>query len=130
VLLRALVVWFVLLMIAVANGAFREAALVPRMGSAVGHVVSTVLLCTFITLLAWLTVPWIDPTRASEAWTVGLLWLILTLAFEFLAGHYLFGTPWPQLLADYNVAQGRIWPLVLVTTFLAPWVVFRLSGPR
>jgi hypothetical protein len=49
------------------------------------------------------------------------LWLGLTLAFEFLAGHYLFRQSWDRLLADYNVARGRIWPLVLVVTAAAPF---------
>jgi len=46
----------------------------------------------------------------------------LTLAFEFLAGHYLFHNPWSRLLEDYDVARGRIWILVLFTTLLAPRV--------
>jgi hypothetical protein len=53
---------------------------------------------------------------------------VLTLAFEFLAGHYLFGAPWPQLLADYNVLRDRIWVLVLATTALAPWLTARSHG--
>jgi hypothetical protein len=44
----------------------------------------------------------------------------MTVAFELLAGHYLFGNTWERLLADYNVLRGRIWVLVLITTFLAP----------
>jgi hypothetical protein len=54
--------------------------------------------------------------------------VVLVLAFEFLAGHYLFGTPWSELLADYNVMRGRIWPLVLVTTFVAPYLAGRMRG--
>jgi hypothetical protein len=48
------------------------------------------------------------------------VWLLLTVAFEFLAGHYLFGHAWDRLLADYNLAGGRIWVLVLATTMFAP----------
>jgi hypothetical protein len=127
---RALVIWFVLLVVAVCNGALREAVIVPRTGSAAGRGISTLLLSAAILVLAWVSVPWIEPTRASDALLVGALWVALTLAFEFLGGHYLFGTPWPELLADYNVVKGRIWPLVLVTTLLAPWIAFRISGPR
>ena len=61
--------------------------------------------------------------------TIGAGWVVLTLAFEFLAGHYLFANSWERLLADYNVAQGRIWILVLITTLLAPVVVYRLRLP-
>ena len=68
------------------------------------------------------------PASASEAWRIGGLWVVLVLAFEFLAGHYVFGTPWSELLADYNVLRGRIWPLVLVITAVAPYVAGRARG--
>jgi hypothetical protein len=54
---------------------------------------------------------------------------VLTLAFEFLAGHYLFGDPWERLLAEYNVARGRFWVLVPITTLLAPIVIQTLRSP-
>lgn len=129
-ILRALLVWFLLLLVAILNGGFREAVLVPRLGSATAHVMSAALLSAAVLVVAWLTVPWIGPQHPSEAWRVGLLWVVLTLAFEFLAGHYLFGQSWSQLLADYNVAAGRIWPLVLLVIALSPWLVFRFSSLR
>jgi hypothetical protein len=55
-----------------------------------------------------------------DAFLVGLLWVVLTVAFEFLAGHYIFGNSWETLLADYNVFRGRVWLLVLLTNLLAP----------
>ena len=74
--------------------------------------------------------PWVRPLTRGDAWTVGVLWLVLTLAFEFLAGHYLFHNPWERLFADYNVAQGRIWILVLITTVLAPVLVYALRSAQ
>ena len=61
-----------------------------------------------------LTIDWIHPTVAGEALGIGALWLVLTLAFEFLVGHYLFHKPWAVLLEGYDVSRGRIWPAVLV----------------
>lgn len=51
---------------------------------------------------------------------IGVLWLVATVTFEFLAGHVVFRNPWPKLLADYDVRQGRVWVVVLVATALAP----------
>jgi len=59
---------------------------------------------------------------------IGVLWLVLTLAFEFLAGHYVFGNPWSRLWTDYDVLRGRIWILVLVTTLVAPVIAARIRG--
>jgi hypothetical protein len=104
----------------VVNGAAREAWLIPRIGASAGHAVSSLSLSALIFLLSWLTIGWINPATARDAFLIGLVWLALTLAFEFLAGHYVFKTPWNELLADYDVLSGRIWVLVLVTTTLAP----------
>lgn len=60
--------------------------------------------------------------------TWGALLAVAVAAFEFLAGHYLFGRSWPLLLADYNVLAGRIWPLVLIVTLVAPWIAFTAKG--
>jgi len=126
--IRALVVWLGLLALAIINGGIREAVIIPRTGELAGHVISTISLCVLILALAWLTIGWMRPASASEAGRIGGLWVVLVLAFEFLAGHYLFGTPWNELLADYNVLRGRIWPLVLVTTAVAPYVAGRVRG--
>ena len=125
---RALGIWCVLLVIASINGALREVVLIPRTGDVVGRVISTILLSAFIVILTWLTIGWIRPGTANQAWLVGIVWVLLTLAFEFLAGHYLFHNSWSSLLADYNVLRGRIWVLVLVTTLVAPRLCTAVRG--
>ena len=125
---RAALVWIVLLVAAVANGGFREAAIVPALGAAAAHVISTLLLCAVIIALSWLTIGWIHPVSRAQAWTVGVMWVVFTVAFEFLAGHYLFGHPWNRLLADYNILRGRIWVLVVLATVVAPYVTASARG--
>ncbi len=117
--LRALLVWVLLVGLAILNGTGREALLSPRLGATAGHLVSSVLHAGLIGLTAWLTIPGIAPGTARRAWAVGVLWVVLTIAFEFLVGHYAFGHAWPTLLADCNILRGRVWLLVLVTTLVA-----------
>jgi hypothetical protein len=125
---RALMVWGGLLVLAFANGAVREAVLIPAIGDTAGHALSSLTLTAAILVLTALTIRWIDPPSPAAAWQVGALWLALTLAFEFLAGHYLFGNPWSRLLADYDIPSGRIWILVLAATAAAPSVIARVQG--
>jgi hypothetical protein len=125
---RAGAAWLGLLVVAVVNGAVRESAMTPRFGGAAAHRLSTLTLCALILAVTWLLMPWVHPETPRAAWRVGLAWVGLTLAFEFLAGHYLFGRPWAQLIADYDVRAGRIWPVVLVTTLVAPRFVGALRG--
>lgn len=124
-LFRALVIWCVLLAAAVANGALRVSLLIPRIGDVRGHLVSTMTLSLAIAAIAWLTIRWIAPANHRDAAIVGISWLALTVAFEFVAGHFVFGAAWHQLLADYNVFAGRIWILIPLTTAFAPLLAMR-----
>ncbi len=127
-ILRSIVIWLGLMVVAIANGAFREAVLKPRLGELAGRIISTLMLCALIFGIAVLSIGWIGPSDARQELVVGFVWLGLTTAFEFLAGHYLFGDPWEKLLADYNILRGRLWVLVPITTFLAPWLAARIRG--
>ena len=125
---RATLVWFTILIVAIANGALREGLLKPQLGEAIAHVISVLLLSAAIFLVTRLTIRWIEPSSWRACWTIGVFWVALTVAFEFLAGHYLFGTDWSVLLADYQLARGRIWILVLASTLLAPVVTAGRRG--
>ena len=117
---RAIAIWALLLAAAVLNGLARDALITPRVGDAVGHVISTILLCAAIFVVTWASIRWVGPDGTRQALLVGLLWLAMTVAFEFIAGHYLFASSWAKHLADYNVLQGRVWVLVLAANVVAP----------
>ena len=123
--LRSIVVWFLFLFLAVMNGGLRDAVLTPRLGELGGHITSTILLCVALLVVTWLTIGWIRPAKSTEALLIGGGWVLMTVAFEFLAGHYVFRTPWAKLLADYNLFSGRIWLLVLATSAFAPLIMGR-----
>lgn len=125
---RALLIWLCILVLASGNGAVRDFGLSPALGDTIGRAISTVLLCILILCVAWLSIGWIRPANSYQALTVGGMWLLLTLAFEFLVGHYGFGKPWTILLADYDISQGRIWVLALIVTFCAPLLAARWRG--
>lgn len=117
---RALLVWLGIAALAVVNGAFREAILLPRLGDSAARAISTLMLSVVILGVALVSIDWISPAAWADAWRIGALWLVMTIAFEFLAGHYLFGVPWRRILADYNLLAGRLWILVPIVTLLAP----------
>lgn len=125
---RALALWLVLVVVAVANGALREAWLAPSLGPRGGEVASAVLLSALILVVAYLSIRWIGTRTVRGAFAVGALWLVLTVAFEFLGGRYLFGVEWDELVDDYRFWRGRAWVLVLVTVFFAPWLAARARG--
>ena len=122
ILIRALIVWCAVLAVAFVNGATRELWLIPRLGTIAGEIVSSVALCVVILVVAWAAAAWMSVPSAAEALQVGILWLVLTAAFEFGAGHYLFGRSWNVLLEDYRGVGALIRMPMLITTVVAPIV--------
>jgi hypothetical protein len=122
---RAGAVWFGILLAAMLNGFVRDVVLMPRFGDPIARAVSCFTLAAVILLVTWVSLPWIYPTTSTQAWTIGVMWLAMTMAFEFIGGHYVFHTPWSALLADYNILEGRLWIVVLIATLAAPALVYR-----
>lgn len=119
---KALLMWLVLLVAMVGNGVFRVLVLQPRLGEAGAHQMSCVTGITIILLLTALFVRTLERLTSTALLGIGVLWLVLTVAFECLFGRYVSGLSWQTLLADYDIRHGRLWPLVLLSTLLAPWL--------
>ncbi|WP_202843067.1 hypothetical protein [Luteimonas saliphila] len=124
--LKTVAVWSAILVCAVANGALREAVLIPHLGKAAGLVLSGLLLSGLILVVAYAALPWLR-ARRRQLPGIGLAWLALTLGFE-LSFDLLRGTPWPAILESYTFKDGNIWPVVLLVTATAPYIAGRLRG--
>lgn len=121
---RYLAAWIPLVLIAVANGALREAWLAPRLGQRHGRQVSTLLLLAlFGAYLALVFHLW-PIASARQAAALGAAWLALTLAFEFLLGRFVSRLSWREMLGEYNLAAGRLWALVPLSLAVAPALSF------
>ena len=131
--LWAVGVWFVFLVIAFGVGAVREGVMRPRNGKPKAHVIATLIAVSLMMLVIYVFIQRVhESCSMTELILIGVLWLIMTVAFEFGFFHYVMGKPWEALLADYNVLRGRIWVLVLATVVLGPIIVGTLmrTGPR
>lgn len=126
-ILRYTLAWFILMVAAIINGAIREAVYKNRLGDLSAHQFSTLTGIILIGVIVWgLSRLW-PLASAKQAWTVGFVWLAMTIAFEFLFGHFIAGHPWSKLLHDYNIFAGRVWLLVLIWTTIAPYVFYKLK---
>lgn len=125
-IIRYLFGWFVLLIVAIINGAIRDKVYKESLGELAAHQVSTLTGIVLFGIVIWgLNKLW--PLESSrQAWTIGFIWLAMTVAFEFLFFHYVTGHSWGELLNDYNILEGRVWVLVLLWTLIAPYVFWRL----
>ena len=119
-LLKAIEIWAVILVCAMANGALREAILIPRFGLHTSLLLSGLLLCMCIVAVAFALVPRLGQTDRLVRTGIGVLWLGLTLAFEFGFGRLVEQRSWESLFEAYTFKDGNLWPLVLLVTLISP----------
>jgi len=70
------------------------------------------------------------PSSGREAISIGLCWMVLTVAFEFVFFRYAGGHSWSELLGNFNVTQGRVWVIVLAWLLMAPYVFYRRDSSQ
>lgn len=119
--------WFLMMLLAILNGAFREAFLKERYGELRAHQLSTLTLLLLLSVYVWILVRTWTPESPGQAWLIGLVWLAMTLAFEFGFGHFIAGKPWSELLKDYDIIAGRVWVLIPAWIAVAPYLFYRIA---
>jgi len=90
------------------------------------HQLSTVTGVLLSGLAVWVLWKYRPLETARQAWVVGIAWFSLTIAFEFGFGHYIARHSWQQLLADYNILNGRVWSIFLIWILIMPYFFFRI----
>lgn len=125
---RYILAWIPMIFIAIFNASIRELVYEKYLGELRAHQVSTVTGILLFGLYTWVVTNFWRIQSTAQALVIGLIWLGLTVAFEFLFGHYVSGTEWSKLLADYNIFAGRVWIFVLIWTAIAPFIFFSLQN--
>ncbi len=126
ILIRYLLAWAAMLVIAIANGALRQKILAKFMSELRAHQLSTLIGSVVIGLFIWLVIRIWPPSSGRQALRIGFCWLALTIAFEFFMGLVLAHRPFALVPQDYNILAGRVWVLFLIWLTLAPWIFFHL----
>jgi hypothetical protein len=125
---RYILAWIPMIPIAIINATIREVVYKKYLGDLLAHQVSTASGILLLALYVWLITHFWPIASSQQALIIGFIWLALTVAFEFIFGHYVMGNPWSKLLADYNILAGRVWILVLVWITIAPFVFYQFQS--
>lgn len=126
-MLRYFLAWFPMLILAIANGALRQATYARRMPELRAHQVSTAIAAVIFGVYIGFVIRAWPPVSTQQALQVGLLWLALTIAFEFFMGLVLARRPLNEVLREYDVTSGRIWALLLLWITLSPVLFYILD---
>jgi hypothetical protein len=122
---RALVVWMLMMAIETIHGVLRNRFLVPVIGDVGSRQIGVLIGSVLILGIAILLIGWIHPTSERSLLAIGVLWLSLTLAFEFGLGRAL-GRPWAAMRSDYDLRRGGLLSIGMVVLALLPWIAARI----
>lgn len=114
-----------MIVLAIFNAGIRESTYGKVVSELRAHQISTLTGIVLFGLYIGAIARWWGFESMKQAIAVGVLWLVLTIAFEFLFGRYAMQHSWQKLLSDYNLLAGRVWVLVLLWIAIAPTVFYR-----
>lgn len=124
---KLLTAWLVILPFMIANGILRELVLEQIVSASVAEAISVAIgIALALVLTRWLLRPLAGkPTGALVR--ASLILVLLTIAFEFVFGRYVDRKSWSELLANYAIWNGRLWPIALATIAFTPFLWGRWS---
>lgn len=128
VAVKSIAVWLVIVIAAIFNGAIREKLLTPFIGPDISLPLSGITLSALVFIITYFAIPFFGNVKSRVYLLIGVFWTLLTLAFEYLFGHYVMGTPWHEIHQVFTILNGNLFIIVLIVTALSPWAAARLRG--
>jgi ribosomal protein S18 acetylase RimI-like enzyme len=128
VLLRAVLVWLVIIAVETVHGVLRTILLVPLVGDFPARRVSVFTGSLLIFGVAWVFVRWIGANTRLRLLSVGMLWVVLTVLFEIALGRFALGLSWDRIAEDYDVTRGGLLSFGLLFMAAAPTLAAKLRG--
>lgn len=120
--------WLGLVVLAIVNGAIRENVYGPYMSELSAHQLSTLIVLILFSTYIFVMTGIFKIQSTNQSILIGCIWLVMTILFEFVFGHYVMGNPWQQLFNDYNILEGRVWILILLWTTVAPYTFYKIRS--
>ena len=126
---RALLAWISLLAVAFLNGALRQFAYPSTLGDFASRQVAAGIGAVAFGFVIWFILRRWPILRAWQAWATGAFWAGLTVAFEvaLVRGS---GRPWQDVVEQYALWKGSLWPLLVLWVLLAPATISSLQRSR
>ena len=122
--LKIFLIWVSFIPLAILNGGCREYFFVSWLGYPLATTLSGVILGFLIALVTAILLPRVKSLSRRDLLMTSIIWLLLTIGFEFSFG-IAGGASFEELLIAYNPMTGNLWLLVLGVTFGAPLLLYR-----
>ena len=127
-LARALLVWLVIVGTETLHGIARTLLLEPRVGDLRARQIAVFTGSLLILAIATASVRWIGAESRGQLLAIGGAWLVLTLAFEVVAGRWIAGYSWDRVAADFDPSRGGLLLFGMIVLALAPLIAARIRA--
>ncbi|MDD2266318.1 hypothetical protein [Sulfuricurvum sp.] len=127
-MIKSVGIWLLIIIAAIINGAIREKLLTPFIGADLSIPISGITLSVLVFVITYFALPFFGHIKSRTYIFIGLFWIILRLAFEYLFGHYVMGKSWYEINHVFDIRNGNLFTLALVVTALSPWTAAKLKG--
>jgi hypothetical protein len=126
---RSSLIWLGFFVLAIINGAIREAGIKRIIDEPWAHHISAFTAIILFGLYAWLMRHLLAIGTTGEAMLIGIYWFVLTVLTEtFIVGRWMGKHSWSEILANYDIFHGNLWPLVLIWVGVLPYVIYKIKG--
>jgi hypothetical protein len=128
-LLRAFLVWLVIIAVETVHGTLRILFIAPAVGDFRSRQIGVFIGSALILAVALGLICWI---KAADIWRlllIGLIWVALTFVFEIALG-ILTGLSTERMLEDYDLTNGGLMPLGMLFLLFTPTIAARLRKCR
>ena len=116
---RTLVVWIVIILAESVHGVLRHLFLTPIVGELPARQIGVLVGSLIVFAIALACSRWLGARTLGAQLCVGVVWVVLTIAFEVGLGT-LLGLSRERILVDYEVAQGGFMAFGLLFMLLTP----------
>lgn len=94
----------------------------PMWGVLAAHQIGMSTRIVYIFVFAYFLLRFVKEYDTGDLVHVGILWLVLTLLFEWV-GSFAIGRPVEEILIGWNIFAGYMWPFVLLTYLFSNLIV-------
>lgn len=109
-------------------GTLRQMFLVPLVGNFTARRIAFFGSLVLIFLFSYFFIRWIAAPTVKSLFTAGLMWMILTLLFEFGLGIFVMNYSLERMLEDYDIRRGGLMLFGLIFMFFAPWLAAKMRS--
>lgn len=123
---KALLVWLGIIFVETIHGVLRAIVLVPIVGDLRARQLGVPIGSLLILIVSILTITWLGTGKNTQLLCIGVLWVVLTLVFEFVLGYFILGLAIDRLTSDYDMSRGGYMLLGLVFLLFSPLIAAKL----